>query len=319
MNKFNCGVKGRKSPSALQQEFARQRIKGTVPSSRYSVSKASLNKGLFISKSQRGLLCFEWFTFVPTSLSIGSRRHGAQRAYVSANSVLGGRGHRADKDVHRQVWEGFCLVKDWIGRTRDFCGLEGGQGLRHPINGVRARNPSSQSCDYPFLPGLASRWVLHSIWESETVAANGVAAINPPIDDTDPIWKFSIDPGSHTDLQKPVEFSPKEKPIRNFSVDTTSSIRTRLRTPFLRTPFLRLLQGALALSGNIKIERLHRQEQSSSTSETEIHQVELARATTSRILKCPFQLVEIFWCVRGSLVSCFSQLWERAGKTYQKS
>ena len=79
------------------------------------------------------------------------------------------------------------------------------------------------------------------LWESETVAANRVAAINPPIDDTDPIWKFSIDPGSPTDLQNPAELSPKGKPIRNFSIDPTSSIRTRLRTPFLRTPFPRLL------------------------------------------------------------------------------
>ena len=73
------------------------------------------------------------------------------------------------------------------------------------------------------------------------MAAKRVAAINPPIDDTDPIRKFSVDPGSHTDLQNPAEFSPKGKPIRNFSIDPTSSIRTRLRTPFLRTPFPRLL------------------------------------------------------------------------------
>ena len=77
--------------------------------------------------------------------------------------------------------------------------------------------------------------------KSEMVAANRVAALNPPIDDTDPIWKFSIDPGSHTHWQNPAEFSPKEKPIRNFSIEHTSSIRTRLRTPFLRTPFPRLL------------------------------------------------------------------------------
>ena len=51
------------------------------------------------------------------------------------------------------------------------------------------------------------------LWESETVAANRVAAIIPPIDDTDLIWKFSIDPGSHTDLQNPAEFSPKGKPV----------------------------------------------------------------------------------------------------------
>ena len=73
------------------------------------------------------------------------------------------------------------------------------------------------------------------------MSANRVAAINPPIDDTDPIRKFSIDSGSHTDWQKQAEFSPKGKPIRNFSINPTSSIRTRLRTPFLRTPFPRLL------------------------------------------------------------------------------
>ena len=33
-------------------------------------------------------------------------------------------------------------------------------------------------------------------------------------------------PGSHTDWQKQAEFSPKAKPIRNFSIDPTSSIRT---------------------------------------------------------------------------------------------
>ena len=83
------------------------------------------------------------------------------------------------------------------------------------------------------------------VWESETVSANRVAAINPPIDDTDPIRKFSIDFGSHTDLQNAAEFSPQGKPIRNFSIDPTSSIRTRLRTPFLRTPFPRLLIGVV--------------------------------------------------------------------------
>ena len=73
------------------------------------------------------------------------------------------------------------------------------------------------------------------------VAANRVAAIKPPIDDTDSIQKFSIDPGSHTHLQNQAEFSPKVKPIRNFSIDPTSSIRTRLRTPLLRMPFPRNL------------------------------------------------------------------------------
>ena len=60
------------------------------------------------------------------------------------------------------------------------------------------------------------------------VSANRVAGINPPIDDTDPIRKFSIDPGSHTDWQNPAEFSPKGRPIRNFSIDPTSSIRTSI-------------------------------------------------------------------------------------------
>ena len=84
------------------------------------------------------------------------------------------------------------------------------------------------------------------------VSANRVAAINPPIDDTDPIRKFSIDSGSHMDLENPVEFSPKGKPIRNFSIDPTSSIRTRLRTPFLRTPFLRLLKFTRIYQGALK-------------------------------------------------------------------
>ena len=61
---------------------------------------------------------------------------------------------------------------------------------------------------------------------------------------TDPIRKFSIDPGSHTDLQNPVEFSSKGKPIRNFSIGPTSSIRTRLRTPFLQTPWTQLCRKA---------------------------------------------------------------------------
>ena len=74
------------------------------------------------------------------------------------------------------------------------------------------------------------------------MSANRVAAINPPIDDADLIRKFSIDPGSHTDWQKHAEFSPKGKPIRNFSINPTHRrYGHRLRTPFLRTPFPRLL------------------------------------------------------------------------------
>ena len=63
----------------------------------------------------------------------------------------------------------------------------------------------------------------------------------PPVDDMNPMRKFSIDSASHTDMQNPAEFSPKEKPIRNFSIDPTSSIQIALWTPFLRTPFPRLL------------------------------------------------------------------------------
>ena len=54
------------------------------------------------------------------------------------------------------------------------------------------------------IPGVrvcSSCW----IWGSEMVAANRVAAIDPPIDDTDPIRKFSIDPRSHTDLQNSLQ------------------------------------------------------------------------------------------------------------------
>ena len=65
------------------------------------------------------------------------------------------------------------------------------------------------------------------------MAANRVVAINSPIDDTDPIRKFNVDPGSQMDKHNPAEFSPKAKLIRNFSIDPASSIRTRLQTPFV--------------------------------------------------------------------------------------
>ena len=73
------------------------------------------------------------------------------------------------------------------------------------------------------------------------VSANRVAAINPPIDDTDPIRNFSIDLGSHTDWQNPAEFSPKGG---RYGISVSTPHRRyghRLRTPFLRTPFPRLL------------------------------------------------------------------------------
>ena len=78
------------------------------------------------------------------------------------------------------------------------------------------------------------------IWGSEMVSANRVgAAINPPIDDTDPIRNFSIDPGSHADWQNPAEFSPNGG---RYGISVSTPHRRyghRLRTPFLRTPFLR--------------------------------------------------------------------------------
>ena len=57
------------------------------------------------------------------------------------------------------------------------------------------------------------------------MAANRVAAINPPIDDTEFQYR---PPGSYADLQNQAEISPKGKPIRNFSIDPTSSIRTSI-------------------------------------------------------------------------------------------
>ena len=76
------------------------------------------------------------------------------------------------------------------------------------------------------------------------MSANRVAAINPPIDDTDPIRKFSIDPGSHTDWQKQAEFSLQKGSRYGISVSTPHRrYGHRLRTPFLRTPFPRLLEN----------------------------------------------------------------------------
>ena len=84
-------------------------------------------------------------------------------------------------------------------------------------------------------PGCPAIWV---IWGSEMVSANRVAAFNPPIDDTDPIRKFSIDPRSHTDWQNPAEFSSKGG---RYGISVSTPHRRyghRLRTPFLRTPRL---------------------------------------------------------------------------------
>ena len=70
------------------------------------------------------------------------------------------------------------------------------------------------------------------IWESETVAANRVAAINPPIDDTDSIRKFSIDPGKPHGSAKPNRILSKreadtEFQYRPYIVDTEIDCRRR--------------------------------------------------------------------------------------------
>ena len=61
------------------------------------------------------------------------------------------------------------------------------------------------------LPRRGSWKPIRRVWgsrrESETVAAKRVVAINPPIDDTDPIRKFSIDPGIHTNLGRTSQLS----------------------------------------------------------------------------------------------------------------
>ena len=73
-------------------------------------------------------------------------------------------------------------------------------------------------------------------------AANRVAAINPPIDDTDPIRKFSIDPGA-TRTGKNKQNSLQKGSRYGISVSTPHRrYGHRLQTPFLRAPFPRLLQ-----------------------------------------------------------------------------
>ena len=64
----------------------------------------------------------------------------------------------------------------------------------------------------------------------------------PPIDDTDPIQKLSIDPGSPTDLQ--TQQNSLQKGSRYGISVSTPHCRYghRLRTPFLRTPSPRLLK-----------------------------------------------------------------------------
>ena len=97
------------------------------------------------------------------------------------------------------------------------------------------------------------------IWKSETVAANRDAAINPlstirtrygnsisNLEATripEPTQKFSLD------CLVSADFLQREKPIRTFSIDTTSPIRKRSRTPSLQTPFPRLIVGSSRVSG----------------------------------------------------------------------
>ena len=94
---------------------------------------------------------------------------------------------------------------------------------------------------FPKLGGFSNPdFSIPIFWELETVAANRVAAINPPMDDTDPIREFCIEPGSHTDLPNPAEFSPKGSP-HGISVSTHIVDMDTIATPFVRTPFPRLL------------------------------------------------------------------------------
>ena len=87
------------------------------------------------------------------------------------------------------------------------------------------------------------------------MAANRVVAINPPIDDTGPIRKFSADPGSRTDLQNPAKVSPRGKPIRNFirsgKLQNESSRISRYFVPSFAPNFApnfpRIFRGLFAL------------------------------------------------------------------------
>ena len=82
-----------------------------------------------------------------------------------------------------------------------------------------------------------------TFWELETVSANRVAAINHPIDDTDPIQKFSVDPGGHTDWQNPAEFSPKREADTEFQyrphiVDTDIDCRHHFCGRYFRDSYI---------------------------------------------------------------------------------
>ena len=80
-----------------------------------------------------------------------------------------------------------------------------------------------------------------------------------PINDTNPIRKFSIDPLYMP--PKPIRQlglnclataeNQREKPIRKFSIDPHRRYGHRLRTLFLRTPFPRLLNRGLLICATI--------------------------------------------------------------------
>ena len=125
-----------------------------------------------------------------------------------------------------------CVYQQWA-----HCAAQGwpDPGRPHLIRPVHNQHGCIIGCHWwltsVFAYRLARAWKRVSLsffWGSEKVSADRVAAIDPPIDDTDPIRNFSIDPESHTDWQNPAEFFAKGRPIRNFSIDPTSSIRTSI-------------------------------------------------------------------------------------------
>ena len=92
------------------------------------------------------------------------------------------------------------------------------------------------------------------------VIGNGVGkqgrGNQPPYRRYGPVSRNSVSgPYRHTDWQKQAEFSPKEKPIRNFSIDLTSSIRT----PIPKGPKIEKIQDRPpGLKFSIEIENFNR-------------------------------------------------------------
>ena len=138
------------------------------------------------------------------------------------------------RELLRELWFSHCSSRETPFREWDFPFRELFFELRellreHPGTLPELREwPFRSESVFPEIGG-ARRLLIYvcHFWESETVEANRVAAMNPPIDDTDPIRKFSSDPGSHTHLQNPAEFSSKgvadtEFQYRPHIVDTVS-------------------------------------------------------------------------------------------------